>query len=41
VVDTGLGFAKERGMSGLSLAKKGRLAERWNGDQRGKGEERS
>nr|TKS12606.1 hypothetical protein D5086_0000062110 [Populus alba] len=29
-----LGFTKERGMSSLSLAKKGRLAERWNGDQR-------
>ncbi|KAL9398039.1 hypothetical protein Peur_007000 [Populus x canadensis] len=41
VVDTSLGFTKERGMSGLSLAKKRRLAERWNGDQRGKGEERS
>ncbi|KAG6754711.1 hypothetical protein POTOM_040505 [Populus tomentosa] len=33
-VDTSLGFAKERGMPGLSLAKKGRLAERRNGDQR-------
>ncbi|KAJ6961333.1 hypothetical protein NC652_000293 [Populus alba x Populus x berolinensis] len=33
-VDTSLGFAKERGMSGLSLAKKRRLPERWNGDQR-------
>jgi len=41
VVDTSLGFVKKRGMSGLSLAKKGRLTERWNGDQRGKGEERS
>jgi len=37
---TSLGFAKERGKSGLSLAKKEGLAERWNGDQRGKGEER-
>nr|TKR65753.1 hypothetical protein D5086_0000317770 [Populus alba] len=28
------GFAKEKDESGLSLAKKGRWTERWNGDQR-------